>query len=107
MEVGAGQYTYELIERPVVLPDEIGYYRDNEGGVWYRQSTGANDGSHWADTEGERYTDEVARRFAPFTLLRPVAEVAAEVIAEIRGHMPNVVAFQLDLDALAAKWATK
>ena len=116
--------THYLLKRPVppvVLPTAIGYHADKEGSVWYRQSTGANNGHHWQDSDGERHNDEVARRFAPFKRLRDEAEVAAEVLAEVGKAMNlrmvpeqgtgrvvlSLRNFRDDLMKMSDKWATK
>ena len=104
--------THYLLKRPVpvvVLPTAIGYHADTDGSVWWRQSTGANNGHHWQDSDGERHNDEVARRFAPFKRLRDESEVAAEVCAEILAEfeLVNLVSYQQDVREVAARWATK
>ena len=84
--------THYLLNRPVppvVLPTEIGYQLASDGELWYRQSTGANNGYHWQDSNGERFTDEVARKFAPFTHLRAEAEVVAEVLRAVTKEYAN------------------
>ena len=103
--------THYLLKRPVpvvVLPTAIGYHADKGGSVWYRQSTGANNGHHWQDSDGERHNDEVARRFAPFKRLRDEAEVAAEVLAEVRPlYWTDDPTFWAEFDRIQNKWATK
>ncbi|ANP74497.1 hypothetical protein [Cryobacterium arcticum] len=104
--------TYELISRPVPLPTEPGIYLDKDGGVWSFSVHGylailAEPAHGW-------FTAEHMARFAPFTLLRPVPEVAAEVLADIRdanvtkpyvAELPHVIKFgSPDLDAIAAKY---
>jgi len=76
-DAGPDSATYELIERPVTLPTEPGVYLDAESGAW-RLFEGRGLIS-LEEKEGDYNPD----RYTPFTLLRPVAEVAAEVLAAL------------------------
>lgn len=92
-------YTYELIERPVTLPTAFGYYLDRQGDAWKLGGDG------WVCLDDEAPEPKF---FAPFTLLRPVAEVAAEVLLDVRNaHFTDDPTCWGKLDALTAKWATK
>ena len=79
------EFTYELIERPVVLPTKPGVYMGSllDIPMWL------TDESKWYTVKTRVYNPG---RHAPFTLLRPVAEVAAEVLKAVRSEC------SLDLD---------
>ena len=90
--------TYELIERPVVLPTEPGWYFDRDGDPWELDATG-----------------ELSEQWAPYTRIRTEAEVAAEVIADLKATATHHIngrdsdhftIFEDTLEAFAAKWAT-
>lgn len=106
LPMAADESTYELIERPVTLPTELGVYTDKDGGLWSFQTNGylalkSASAAGW-------FTADHMRQFAPFTLLRPVAEVAAEVLAEVRTALPVMALLpNPSFEAVAAKWATK
>ncbi|TFD80686.1 hypothetical protein E3T54_02790 [Cryobacterium sp. Sr8] len=85
--------TYELIERPVQLPTEPGFYLDRDGEVW--------------NLEPSKGAGYLRPEYAPFTLLRPVAEVAAEVLRDVRGMFGTGALVHRSIDKLEAKWATK
>jgi hypothetical protein len=92
-----------FIEKPKVqLPTEPGHYLDRTGDHWRLFQTG-----DWRFPSDDRY-DNRAIQFAPFTLLRPVAEVAAEVLAEVRAATNATAGCETReaLDGVAAKWAT-
>lgn len=63
----------------VVLPTEAGIYTGKKGGVWQLLK---HDG--WFNNGSGRSLD-VVRKYAPLTRLRPAAEVASEVLAEVHG----------------------
>ena len=67
-----GLSKFELIERPVALPTEPGFYADK-------------DDYPWCITEG----DVLDPKWAPYTLLRPVAEVAAETFERAALFLEN------------------
>jgi hypothetical protein len=92
-----------FIEKPKVqLPTTPGHYLDRTGDHWRLFPTG-----DWRFPSDDRYDDR-AIQFAPFTLLRPVAEVAAEVLAEAHSAIEgSLAAPHSALAAIAAKWATK
>jgi hypothetical protein len=96
------------IEKPKVqLPTTPGYYFDKDGDPWKLWAETEDTAQHWRC--GDDYMDATdARGFAPFTLLRPVAEVAAEVLAEAHSAIEgSLAAPHSALAAIAAKWATK
>ena len=74
--LAASDHTYELIERPVTLPTVPGVYLDKQGDVWRLKA------SRFLCLSIEGF-DDAPNEYAPFTLLRPVAEVAAEVLDEL------------------------
>ena len=95
-----------LIEKATPpLPTEPGAYASNTGSVHVLTSSGqwldfsAWNGSRWA---------KLPTNYAPFTRLRPEAEVAAEVLAEVRGIFggPDALLHK-DIDKIAARWAAK
>jgi hypothetical protein len=97
-----------FIEKPKVqLPTTPGYYFDKDGDPWKLWAETEDTAQHWRC--GDDYMDATdARGFAPFTLLRPVAEVAAEVLAEAHSAIEgSLAAPHSALAAIAAKWATK
>ena len=73
--------TFELIERPVTLPTVPGVYLDKQGDVWRLKA------SRFLCLSIEGF-DESPNDYAPFTLLRPVAEVAAEVLRAVNAFEP-------------------
>lgn len=95
-----------FIEKPKVqLPTETGYYVDKDFGIWSFETNGlrrfeGKNGAEWVSPDN-------ACTFAPFRRLRPVAEVAAEVLAEVRKSMDSRSIFFANIDALETKWATK
>ncbi|TFD51987.1 hypothetical protein E3T46_07820 [Cryobacterium sp. Hh11] len=100
--VGTGT-TYELIERAVVLPLWPGYYLDRQGDAWELATSG-----RWIFPADAKY-DRREAEFAPFTRLRPEAEVAAEVLGDIKetygeNFLDNSNAAW---NEVAEKWATK
>ncbi|TFB96554.1 MULTISPECIES: hypothetical protein [unclassified Cryobacterium] len=95
--------TYELIERPVVLPVVPGVYEDSKSNLW-RLHFGSEDVPQEWTLNDAFVTDQVARQYAPFKPLRPVAEVAAEVLADVRKNLSARVAFMADIDAIETKW---
>lgn len=82
--LSGGALTYELIERPVQLPTEPGVYADKDGDIWRLDGDGL-----WRITDFKATHTET---HAPFTLLRPVAEVAAEVLADVKAELPGTFA---------------
>jgi hypothetical protein len=75
---GASPDVFELMERPVVLPTEPGIYADKDGYPWILHASVPNCAQHWRlDTDA--IPDSGVQGFAPFTLLRPIAEVAADI----------------------------
>jgi hypothetical protein len=86
--VADDERTYELIERPVVLPTEPGWYFDRDGDPW-------------------EVDDSVTLReqWAPYTRIRPEAEVAAAVLAEVRTlYWTDDPTFWGKFDAIEAKY---
>jgi len=81
-----------FIEKPKVqLPTEPGIYADMNGTPWMLRADSEDMEKHWRF--GDDYmTAAEADEHAPFTLLRPVAEVAAEVLAEVRAELPGTFA---------------
>jgi len=72
--------TYELIERPVVLPTEPGVYAGRTGSIWVLKSTGEwLDFSLWSGAQSPLGPI----LYLPLTRLRTEAEVAAEVLAVV------------------------
>ena len=100
--------TFELIERPVMLPTVKGWYQGSN----FPLSKGCspyclNDDGSWG-VGGATMTPEYMRRHAgELTLLRPVAEVAAEVLTEIKALVYPGSLLSDHVDALATKWVTK
>lgn len=78
-------FTYELIERPVVLPNVPGVYTDKDGDAWRLDEDGL-----WRITD---CNDDNIHLYAPFTLLRPVAEVAAEVLGAVLHDYTTATSF--------------
>ncbi|WP_104128041.1 hypothetical protein [Cryobacterium sp. Y57] len=74
--------TYELIERSVVLPTEPGVYADKEGYPWILHLEVPNCVQQW-QLDTDFMTDIDARGFAPFTRLRPEAEMVKELLAAV------------------------
>ena len=75
----------------VVLPTGPGYFFDC-------------DGDPIRVIEGKTAT----AKFAPYTRLRPEAEVAADVLKDVRGILGGPCALlHKEVDEIAAKWATK
>lgn len=75
--------TYRLVDRPVVLPTEPGIYADRTGHPWRVNSEGSFENGQWF---ARPWDDDELRSLnekAPFTLLRPAPEVAAEVLAAV------------------------
>jgi len=87
-------WVLEVEKVAVVVPDVPGAYLDNRGTAWTLAD------GHWAC--GARWrTPEGVAIFAPFTRLRPEAEVVAEVLAEFRPvfHGSRVVQGNRDMIA--------
>ena len=103
-EVWATSNTYFLLSRPVppvVLPDVPGVYFDCVNDTWLLNTAG-----RW-DCIGCPTDSENPTRYAPFTRLRPEAEVAAEVLADVRSLFgPGALMLWL-VNAIATKWAAK
>ena len=104
------------IEKPnVLLPTEVGsiitWLEDNAAGPGTRAFAHRLDSNEWRVNGFDLTADrslEYDLRGKPFTLLRPVAEVAAEVLAEAHSAIEgSLAAPHSALAAIAAKWATK
>ena len=100
-----------FIEKPKVqLPTEPGWYTDGNGVLWHCN------GLMWRiERGGYVLPGHIINPAMPYTLLRPVAEVAAEVLADVRAELlqrfPNYLqegGSNLDraISRAAAKWAT-
>ena len=90
---------YELVERPVTLPTAWGTYSDAYNDIWTLDEDGLIRICDHAKPAGHH---------APFILLRPVAGVAAEVLAEVDKEMSESGKYWADdLDAVRARYATK
>lgn len=89
--------TYELIERPATPPTEPGVYLDKDGDLWTLVDS--------ADPPG------LLGQYGPYTLLRPVADVAAEFAADLLAFFERpgggLTTHENDVRLLAAEWATK
>jgi len=82
--------TYELIERPVVLPTEPGVYAGRTGSIWVLKSTGEwLDFSLWSGAQSPLGPI----LYLPLTRLRTEAEVAAEVLKRVQVK-DNAVPYQ-------------
>ena len=98
--------SYFLLSRPVppvVLPTEPGIYVDMDGAPWVVDERGL------ISYKGISAVGWAASEYAPFTRLRPEAEVAAEVLADIKtvygeNYLDNSNA---DWNDVAVKWAAK
>lgn len=89
----------DRLRPPVVLPDVPGCYRDYQNGIWRLNTFG-----YW-DCIGSPTCNEHVAQCAPFTRLRPEAEVAAEVLAEVAAEFG--VGFLSGFKAMSARWAAK
>ena len=95
---------YFLLDRPVppvVLPIEPGWYHDCVNGIWRLNTFG-----FW-DCIASPTDNENVTQHAPFTRLRPEADVAAEVLAEVRGLFGHGALMLNEVNAIAARWAAK
>ena len=101
------------IEKPnVLLPTEVGsiitWLEDNAAGPGTRAFAHRLDSNEWRVNGFDLTADrslEYDLRGKPFTLLRPVAEVAAEVLAEVRhGWDEPLVSFESVMQKIAAKF---
>jgi len=105
----SSQFTYELIERPVVLPTEHGVYA-HKLAKRDRIILELSD-DEWrflSEANSPASAEEVAKSWHErglLTLLRPVAEVASEVIEAIReqGEV-GISNLYEDLSVVAAKF---
>ena len=86
---------------PVVLPTIPGTYADKAGFQWTLSKLGV------FRFAGEIQTANVIEEYAPFTRLRPESEVAAEVLAEVRGMFGHGALMLNEVNAIAARWAAK
>jgi len=79
--------TYELIERPVVLPTEPGWYFDKDGEPWQVTDSSA-----------------LSPTWAPYTRIQSRAEVAAEVLADV---LPQIKQALSDITSLTPGMTTR
>ena len=79
--------SYELIERPVVLPTIPDAYRAQNGSLWELRGETEDTVQHWR-ADGAFMLHSDARGFAPFTRLRPEAEVVVEVLSAVNAFEP-------------------
>lgn len=116
-----GLATFELLDRPVVLPTEIGCTIKINGNHNGTPSHGP--GSRFVRAEGSEawfnyrgpVSPEIVKALASehgFTIVgRPVAEVAAEVCAEILAEFKMEAndrkTWVADVQTVAERWATK
>ncbi|MEC5149191.1 hypothetical protein [Cryobacterium sp. GrIS_2_6] len=92
--------TYELINRPAELPTEYGLYQISNGMVLDLSIMG------WRSPNLMHYMETEASQSESFTLLRPVAEVAAEVIADVRKVIPATMQHP-SMQAVISKWVAE
>ncbi|TFD74709.1 hypothetical protein [Cryobacterium fucosi] len=109
-----GLSKFELIERPVTLPTAMGtVIRTNNKSLDNPVGWVFEKGSRkWYGTDGEIYTPESLVELLEgkgYQVLRPVAEVAAEVLAEVRQKITYSATPQckIHIADVTAKWAAK
>lgn len=98
--------TYELVNRPVKLPTEDGWYESSS----FPLSQGCNpyqfkNGSWFAHSL--RITDKEAASYAPYSPLRPEAAVAAEILQEVRALFGPNATLLTDVDRIAKKFGVQ
>jgi len=107
--------TYELIERPVVLPTAPGWYvgrsgAENSAHLQLCDNDCAEEtGQHWYRPDQSRVLSpqEVADFYLPLARLRPETEVAFEVLSGVRAaFIADARTFDKRIDILAKKWVT-
>jgi len=96
-------WTFEAEKVRVVLPTGDDIFKDAHGAFWELS------GGKWRSAgNDEAYALWEAELLIslPLTRLRPEAEVAAEVIAEVHGLFGPGALLHAEVDRIAAKWAT-
>jgi hypothetical protein len=95
--------TFFRLNRPGPLPKVPGVYLDKDTDVWQVH----NSGRMVFLCEGESDDDLDPAKYAPFTLLRPTAQIAAEVLADVRnifGGPDSGALLHKEVDKIAAKF---
>jgi hypothetical protein len=94
--------SYELIDRPVALPTETGYYLDKFYEMWSFESNGMHrlEANIW-------HTVREAEEFAPFERVMQITETARQVLVDVRnifGGPASGALLHKEVDKIAAKF---